>query len=80
MIHTHVYKDGRIIISLFLNTCINSELTASCAIFLVNGYYSVFYDSVTECDLLCLGGRSHEAYSSRVVCVCVCVSFCPLPA
>ena len=21
---------------------------------------------------LCLGGRSHEAYSSRVVCVCVC--------
>ena len=52
MIDTHVYKDGRIIISLFLNTCINSELTASCAIFLVNGYYSVFYDSVTECDLL----------------------------
>ena len=24
--------------------------------------------------LLCLGGRSHEAYSSRVVCVCVTLS------
>ena len=27
-------------------------------------------------QLLCLGGRSHEAYSSSFVCVCVCVSLC----
>ena len=27
------------------------------------------------CILLCLGGRSPEAYGSRRVCVCVCVSF-----
>ena len=25
-----------------------------------------------ECYSLCLGGRSHEAYSSSFVCVCVC--------
>ena len=33
-------------------------------------------NTIAIVTLLCLGGRSHGAYSSRVVYLCVCVSVC----
>ena len=45
--------------------------------------YTCFHGDINLCInlrfiiLLCLGGRSHEAYSNRA-CLCVCVCVCPL--